>query len=397
MVVSPLVMSPKSSSCHSLAALTIYGVSIICSITKTRLAHAEMVALPDSQTTLITIPALRDGWRAGQHVRIRVPALGPSHGYQAHPFTIASAPNGEGMVLMCKVVGKWTERLFDLVNDQSRNEKPHGEPFKATVILEGPYGGLGNTMLPSFSGLLLVAGGSGITHALALAHDLIIRSPTGIVRARAIDLVWTVRTEDMARPLIPTLLDLVEDARSFEEKCLEGRKLQQDLPSPLGLRIHIHVTRCPSSSPLTLLSPSISPVNPFASEYEYDDTLEDRKGLKRQDSAAEREKAAYLSRNKVTTLSLSSRTSSKGRGYYTPLSSISVSKRRPEYGIVLDELVDEVRDRARRERTDPSGICVTVCGPAGLCDSVRDTVRTLSGKRRRLVGGVELEQETFGF
>lgn len=363
------------------------------------MAHAEIVALPDSQTTVITIPALRDGWRAGQHVRIRIPALGMTYGLQAHPFTIASAPNGEGMVLMCKVVGKWTRHLFDFAVDASRaqGEKGQHQVVQATVVVEGPYGGLGNTMLPSFSGLLLVAGGSGITHALSLAHDLVNRAPSGVVRARVIDLVWTVRTEDMARPLIPTLLDLVDDARAFEEKCLEGRKLQQDLPSPLGLRIHIHVTRCPASSPITLLSPStpIHNPDPFASEH--DDILEVRKGLRRQPSAAEREKAEYLNRTRVQTLSVSSRTSSKGRGYYSPVSSISVSKRRPDFTGMLDELADEVRDRARRERTDPSGICVTVCGPLEMCNAVRDTVRRLPGKRRRLVGGVELEQETFGF
>lgn len=359
-----------------------------------------MIALPDSHTTVVTIPALREGWRAGQHVRIRVPGLGMGYGYQAHPFTIASAPNGEGMVLMCKVVGKWTDRLFDFANNahqsHGRSEKTHRGPLKATVVIEGPYGGLGNTLLPAFSGLLLVAGGSGITHALALAHDLINRSPCGVVRARVIDLVWTVRTQEMARPLIPTLLDLIEDAHAFEEKCLEGRKMQQALPSPLGLRIHIHVTRCPASSPITLLSanPPVTP-NPFTSEFDHPE--EDRIGLKRQLSAAEKEKSAYMSRNNSTTLSVSSRTSSKGRGYFTPLSSIQVSKRRPEFGTILDELVDEVRDRARRERTDPSGICVTVCGPAGLCDSVRDAVRTLPGKRRRMVGGVELEEENFGF
>jgi hypothetical protein len=127
--------------------------------------------------------------------------------------------------------------------------------------------------------------------------------------------------------------------------------------------------------------------------------LEDRPGLRRQPSAAEREKAAYLSRNpsSSSTSSILSRQSSKGKAYYTPLSSIVVSKKRPDFSGTLEELVEEVRDRARRERCDPSGICVTACGPIDMCDAVRDAVRGVKGKKRRLVGGIEFEQENFGF
>ena len=363
----------------------IYLLSMICSFTKTRLAHAELVALPGSRTTLVTIPTLRSGWRAGQHVRIRVPALGFPHGLEAHPFTIASAPDGDGMVLMCKAAGNWTEKLFNHASsnaettDISESESGSGRMTAATVILEGPYGGLGNTMLPSFSSVLLVAGGSGITHALTLAHDLVSRSASGVVRARTVDLVWAVRTEDVARALIPTLLDLVNDARSWEATCLDGRRKGENRPLPTALRVKIYVTRCPSSSPLDLLTTSSSPVN--------------RQDMDLQATEAEQEKLGYLTRN-VSSSSTSSTLSIK---HNYPLSAISVHPARPDIAGLLVDVADETVARHGREMTDADGMCVTACGPGGLCDDVRAAVRGLEEWKRRAVGGVDLEMETFGF
>ncbi|EEB87348.1 hypothetical protein MPER_15321 [Moniliophthora perniciosa FA553] len=45
---------------------------------------------------------------------------------EVHSFTIASVPDGpEGVVLMCKKAGDWTERLFDLA--KSGSQRGQGE------------------------------------------------------------------------------------------------------------------------------------------------------------------------------------------------------------------------------------------------------------------------------
>ncbi len=380
----------------SVSALVIYALSLIASLTKTRLAHAELFTLPGASTTVITIPNLRSGWRAGQHVRLRVPALGVPCGFEGHPFTIASAPDGEGMVLMCKAAGNWTEKLYELATGGEGSlrmgERGVERRMTATVILEGPYGGLGNTLVPSFSSVVLVAGGSGITHALTLANDLVTRAPTGVVRARTIDLIWMVRTEDAAKPLMPSLLELVDDAKAWEVQCLEGRRHGGPLPQPTSLRVTIHVTRCPSSSPMSLLTP----VNPFASDR--DDVLEDRQsplGPRRLPSEADQEKYAYLCRGTSSSSSSSSTWFPAKRN--SLLSTISVHPSRPDSSALLTNVTDETIERHRREMTDASGICVTSCGPVGMCDDVRRAVRGLEGWKKRAVGGMELEDERFGF
>ena len=379
---------------RSIAALLIYGLSLVMSLTKTRLAHAELVALPGASTTLVSIPALRSGWRAGQHVRIRVPALGFPHGAEAHPFTIASAPNSDGMMLMCKSAGNWTERLYEFAASSEGaprvGRRELDRKTTATVILEGPYGGLGNTLLPSFSSVVLVAGGSGITHALTLAQDLITRAPTGVVRARSIDLIWMVRTEDVARPLMPSLLELINEARAGEVRCLDNQSRREDRPRPTALRVAIYVTRCPTSSPIDLLTP----IDPFISDR--DDILEDRRrpfgGAIRSPSEADEEKFAYLCRNPSTSSKKSLATK-----HNSALSMISIHPSRPNFTTLLTDITDETIARHMWERTDASGICLTSCGPMGLCEDVRNAVRRLEGWKKRAVGGMELEEEHFGF
>ena len=331
----------------------VYCASHIFSLLKTRITTAELCAL-SNDTTLVTMPSLNTGWRAGQHVRIRVPKLGP----EAHPFTIASAPNGEGMILLCKAVGGWTRRLHAFA-EATTDMSVENTQRKAMVIVEGPYGGIGNTLLPSFSAVLLVAGGSGITHALSLAHDLVLRAPTGVVRPRAIDLVWIVRSEDLASPLFPTLLDLVKDAKVFEEKCL----LSKQNPAPVALRIKIYLSRCPVSSPLPhLVVPAGNvPANPFLNDSER------------------------------IALSCSITCSRKA------LSTIVAERGKPAFDEMLDTLANEILDRADRRKVDPSGMCVTACGPMGLVNDVRDAVRRMEGWKTRGIGGVDFEEEHFGF
>ncbi|ORY35813.1 hypothetical protein BCR39DRAFT_585410 [Naematelia encephala] len=379
---------------YCLAAAIIYAISLISSITKTRLATAELVALSSSLTTVVTVPSLRSGWRAGQHVRIRVPALGFPHAIESHPFTIASAPNGDGLVLMAKMAGNWTEQLYELAlgGSGSRDENSTGEPRKTiatTIVLEGPYGGLGNTLLPSFSGVVMVAGGSGITHALSLAHDLILRAPSGVVRARTVDLIWVLRTTELAKPLMPTLMDMISDAQQAERQSVEGRRKGLDMAPPVALRITIHITRCPTSSPLDLLTRPTSPLeDPFASDG--DSILADRmaSSLRRQPSEADKEKLAYLSRNPSTSSLIK---------HSEILSELTIMRGRPDFARVLESVTDEVIGRHGRSMTDPSGVCVTACGPAEMVGSVRKAVVGLEGWKRRACGGVELEEEYFGF
>lgn len=386
-----------------MAAGIIYAISIIMSLCKTRLATAELTAIPGAETTLVSIPALRTGWRAGQHVRIRVPALGLKHGIQSHPFSIASAPNGDGIVLMCKAAGDWTKHLLQFAASTSGIEAgalglQTGK--QATIFVEGPYGGLGHTLPTSFSSVVLFAGGSGITHALALANDLVARAPSGVVRARTVDLIWIVRTQEVAQPLVPSLIQLVNDAKSLEKRCLAARKVGGDLPDPVALRVKVYITRSPASSPLDLL-PTLQTVK-VDQLFEHGD-FDDGADLRSSPSAAEQEKTAYLARSES---SRSASTLASGKSYRygsqrdnEPLSEITTQGGRPHLDLAVCELVDETitRHRGRRDAQKAQGVLVTACGPGRLTDDVRAAVRAVGEWRATECGGIEMEAEQFGF
>ncbi|WVQ70853.1 hypothetical protein IAR50_000378 [Cryptococcus sp. DSM 104548] len=361
---------------YCIAALAFYLVSALCSLTKTRLATAQLHAVPSAESTIITIPELRSGWRAGQHVRIRIPSLGLRQGSEAHPFTIASAPNGEGLVLICKRAGDWTMSLFNLAQNLRAADTESQQSQGVTVILEGPYGGLGNTMASSFSSVVVVSGGSAITHALALAHDLVLRAPTGAVRARTVDLIWMVRTEQEAKPLVSTLTELVDDARAWETTCLGAMKRDEAYIPPTALRVKICITRCPASSPITLIS----------------DAQGDIEKLDTEISTADQEKMSYLARNP----SAASTITYKFRKNQ-PLSSITANPARPDLGILMSSIADETIAHNGRAMANPSGMFVSACGPDALVHDTMMSVKEMEEYRATAVGGVEFEEERFSF
>lgn len=394
MVVSLSLLSPHSelrADYGSIASGAIYLVSIIFTLTKTKIVRAEILALPSSTSTVITIPSIRSGWRAGQHVRIRIPALGMRLGYEGHPFTISSAPETEGLVLMCKINGDWTSALHRLAlggKGALETGVSGSTPTDVTAIVEGPHGGLGNTLLPAFSSVMLVAGGSGITHSLALAHDLLSKSATGVVRARVVDLIWVVRTEDVARPLMPTLLDMVNDAKKFEASCLFN---DSHPTQPTGLRVHIYVTRCSPSATIDLgeNADRFGPID--GRQQDHDDEKDDR----------------YASAS--STNAFNSRVDLPNRMPCTPFTSIPTALRnlplsclaayptRPDFDHLVNAIVHETVERHARDRTDASGICVTACGPVSMVASVDNAIRKVDGDQRRVIGGIEFEEECFQY
>jgi hypothetical protein len=429
----------------------LYVLSIILSFVKTRTARAELVALSGSPVTLITIPEITTGWRAGQHVRVRVFGLGVKNAFEMHPFTIASAPECGAMVLMAKVVGGWTEALYQHAasGGDSMGSREAGVWRKnARVMIEGPYGGPGNTLPLSFSSVVLLAGGSGITHAIGMAQDLIARSPSGVVAARTVDLVWVVPVQPTARAIMPTLTALVEQARNWERKALFMRRKGNDVAIPTALRIHIFVTRLPDSSPLTLVNekrmsrwerasklfPSSQPNSALGHGDDDDDDMEDLDDdsvdphsassssdghgsssighdsdwcvdpqrdfghsfpPRRQVSAAEKTKADWLQRNPST--AAIARLQERMTDWTRPMSALSAYRGRPEFKTVINTIVEETMGRHGRALLEPTGVFVTTCGPEYMVTDAHEAVRTITPWKARAAGGVEFEGEYFGF
>jgi hypothetical protein len=141
---------------YIIATLAIFGIDYVLRLVKTRISSAIIRPLPELDVTRIEIPNINAGWRAGQHVRVRILSSGMGwFGWtEMHPFTIASvgasrSSHGgglsrggsgaeEGMVLMCKKTGGWTKRLFEMAKMGGYIDGFAGRQIK--VWVEGPYG-----------------------------------------------------------------------------------------------------------------------------------------------------------------------------------------------------------------------------------------------------------------
>ncbi|KAG1855139.1 hypothetical protein C8R48DRAFT_316285, partial [Suillus tomentosus] len=88
---------------YVIAAAGIISLDYLIRFMKTCVFNARIRPIPDLMLTRIEVPQLNAGWRAGQHVRLRVlsSAMGWFSWAESHPFTIATATKTpEGMVLL---------------------------------------------------------------------------------------------------------------------------------------------------------------------------------------------------------------------------------------------------------------------------------------------------------
>lgn len=154
------------------------GVRFLCLSSFTTVT---VTPLPGGGLTQVWVHHLNTGWKAGQHVHLRVfaspaSAKGPSNLFtkllrplESHPFTIAAAPpsasaapNPSGFPLYVRAqgAGTWTGDLATM--------SPGSTCF---VHIEGPYGA--PAPVDQSDTLLLVAGGSGATWALSRLDEVV--------------------------------------------------------------------------------------------------------------------------------------------------------------------------------------------------------------------------------
>lgn len=128
---------------YAFIALALYSLDLCCRMAKTRLCTGHITAVPLMHSTRLEIPRLNTGWRAGQHVRVRVlsSGIGGWLGWsQSHPFIIASAPgHPAGLVLLCKKSGSWTKNLYKMANTCGFSDLETASR-NVVVTVEGPYG-----------------------------------------------------------------------------------------------------------------------------------------------------------------------------------------------------------------------------------------------------------------
>lgn len=162
-----------------------------------------------------------DGWVAGQHVRLQV--FFSDGMFEAHPFTILSAPQTQscflssGMTLAARVNGDWTQALNSYAREeqdrlQSSEKEVDERGVPVHVMIDGPYGG-SSIDLGQYETALLIAGGSGATFTLGLLDDIVSRcikfGRRNEERTRRIEFVWCIKSFGMPhRTMMQSFVDM---------------------------------------------------------------------------------------------------------------------------------------------------------------------------------------------
>ena len=149
----------------------LYILDHVFRVCRTRATTATLVPLSDIASTHVIVPSLNSGWRAGQHVRLRVvpPNRGQWTGWittflfqRARPFSISTSGEDDcaGLELIVKE-GAWTGRLYNAAkgNDVKAKEKVQHHDVERSppsahqvrILVEGPYSEWSRPHVTSFN------------------------------------------------------------------------------------------------------------------------------------------------------------------------------------------------------------------------------------------------------
>jgi NADPH oxidase len=103
-------------------------------------------------------------YKPGQYVYLCCPYIAD---YEWHPFTISSSPDEDYLSNHIRIVGDWTGKLWDLLNDERQlgvvkedlTAAPNGSPI---LLVDGPFGAASEDVF-RFKNVILFAAGIGVT------------------------------------------------------------------------------------------------------------------------------------------------------------------------------------------------------------------------------------------
>lgn len=151
---------------------------------KSGIGHtAELQALPGG-ITAVTIHDIDFSWKAGQHILLRVPALGP---FESHPFTISNLPhqnpsnrNSNKIQLLVRARSGFTRRLHHRATSSS------SQATKMRAFINAPFGNL--PAWNTFETLVLISASTGASFTLSILES-VLRDPCCVSRIECVLLV----------------------------------------------------------------------------------------------------------------------------------------------------------------------------------------------------------------
>lgn len=178
--------------------------------------EASFVRLP-ANVIRLTFPKGKDfSYKSGQYVFICIPKVSS---LEFHPFSISSSPHEDTVSIHIRVLGDWTQRLYDIVTETDGDDSGGR---KLSVFVEGSYG---ETMVNlddgTYKHVLLISGGIGITPMHSITADLLDQYERGRPMTR-VHCAWAVRDRYMVSSVYDRKAYSTAMPLSFSPNLLEG-------------------------------------------------------------------------------------------------------------------------------------------------------------------------------
>lgn len=193
-----------------------------------RIGHQAQVRAVGNSITLVTIKDVHFKWRAGQHLYLWMPKIGPA---EAHPYTIASAHQlpetciCNSIQLVVRKHGGFSKRLHNFAT----KAQSAGKKETVTAFVSGPYG------VPPrwdiYETLILISASTGASFTLPILESVI--STKKRICTRRIDFLLAARQGEEIDFYITRLHELIARAREVG----------------IELLVHVAVTRNGQHSP----------------------------------------------------------------------------------------------------------------------------------------------------
>ncbi|PWY75826.1 metalloreductase [Aspergillus eucalypticola CBS 122712] len=346
--------------------------------------RATFTPLPGN-VTRIAIENPGVGWKPGQHVFLTCHSIVP---LQSHPFTIASIPEDNKMVMYVRAEKGGTRRFFRYA---SKNHQVLGASDQVavkqarTVFIEGPYGQM--RPLKQFDSVILLAGGMGATFTVPCLRDIVAKwkaeSTARLAATKRVRFVWVIKSRTQLSWFDRQLQEVLRDVE-------EVRLANPDVIREIEMSIYITCdekleqaqnTLCAQEQSLFQLQSSL-PANEKSLEAEKAATdavaIEsvEQSGCQPdgkccctvpiKDEDAIDATTCTCSGHAAPQSTSELATGSDSKPTQKPLPNLTVLSGRPHARTIIRKVLEKAEGES----------AVVVCGPRGLSDDVRRSVST---------------------
>ena len=337
---------------------------------KGRIGYSAELRVLSSETVGGTILNVDFSWKAGQHILLSCPTLGP---FEPHPFTISNVSDqGQGvssrrLELIIRKRAGFTRKLY------GRALRSRSNSYKVRALINGPYGNM--PTWNTFETVVLISASTGASFTLPILES-VLNDPCCVSR---VDCIFLTRDgSDLGG-----YLSRIRSAASHPYS------------SNISLQIEIAITRNPFENKESEIEKSR--FNPLVHSTEIEKESSTPAG----------------SRPSITLQSLSSNTNATHNSIPTKEQDLELDTQSTEvrsessstkdndilhYSKGRPNLADAIRVSIEASAGETS---VVVCGGKSLTSTVRNAVASLSDERAVHKGtgaqGIHLHVEEFGY